>query len=248
MPTAPTITVTDNEDGTATVTVSGSDVGTTNTAFYAPVNYDPYDGSNWTTADNITGDGDIDVTPTYVRNRGGVYLWRVESSDGTVAHSNIVQNRVSGSSQTTYERILEAVHAQIAGAGLEGILTNEVKLQTVPDKIDRRLILVAPTDPERMLTGGRQRSNARDDTVYPVTVVYADAANRKQTADKRDQWMRWRQDIARLFRSQHLTGVDEVYDCTITYRDSFDASAWFKENLCVGAMVLNFTAREVRTL
>lgn len=248
MPTAPTITVTDNEDGTATVAVSGSDVGTTNTAYYAPVNYVAEDGSNWASGGTSTGDGNIAVTPVPVRNSGGVYLWHVTSSDGSVAISNVVQNRVSASSQSVYERILEAVHSQIAALSLTGIASNDVVLQTTPDDITRRMIIVAPFGPERMLTGQRQRTNARDDIVYPVIVAHVDAANRDQGETKRDRWLGWRQDVSRTFRSQHLTGVDEVYDCVVTYRDSVDTNAWFTTNQCIGAMVLNFSAREVRTL
>lgn len=248
MPSTPTITVTDNEDGTAAVVVSGSDVGTTNTVYYAPVNYDLNDGSTWTSGGSRSGDGSVAVTPVYVRNRGGVYLWRVESSDGAIAHSNIIKNRVSGSSLSVYERILQAVHADIAGAILDGINSRDVVLQTSPDKISRRMIIVAPTEPERMLAGAKQGTNIRDDIDYPVTVAHIDPANRSQTQENRDRWLSWRQDVSRLFRRQHLTGVPEVRDCMVNYRNAVDTNAWFKANLCVGALVLNFTAREVRTL
>lgn len=248
MPTAPTITVTDNENGTATVAVSGSDVGTTNTAYYAPVNYAPEDGSNWTSGGTSSGDGNIVVTPVYVRNRGGVYLWRVESDDGAIAHSNVVQNRVSGSSQSVKERIMEAVQSQIAGAGLAGLTSNDVMLQTVPDRITRRMIIVASIDPENELTGRGQGTNVRDDIVYPITIAHVDVANRVQTAEVRNRTSRWRQDIRRLFSRQHLTGVDEVRDCTISYRTSADTQAWFKDNLLLGSLTAAFTTREVRTL
>ena len=245
MPTAPTITVADNEDSTATVTVSGSDGGTTNTAYYAQASYDENDGGEWSSGGSRTGDGTIAVTPVPIRNRGGVYYWHVISSDGSPAISNIVKQRVSGSSQTVYERILEQVQSDIAGAGLDGIQARDVVLQTVPDKIDRRMIIVAPTEPESMLATG---TNTRDDIVYRVTVAHVDPANRSQRQANRNRWLSWRQDIARLFRRQHLTGVDEVRDCTVNYRNQADTTAWYQDNLCVGALTLNFTAREVRTL
>lgn len=243
MPATPTITVTDNENGTATVAVADSDAGTTNTAYYAFAR-----GGSWNSGGSRTGDGNIIVTPTYERNTGGVYHWRLESSDGTIAHSNVLLNRVSKSSMTTYERICEAVHSEIQSIGLTGISDNAVVLQTSPDAVMERMIIVAPFGKERMLTGQKQRTDVRDDTVYPVIVAHVDAADRSQSATDRDLWLRWRQDIARTFRSQHLTGVDEVYDCIVQHRESVDTNAWFKANQCVGAMILQFTAREVRTL
>jgi hypothetical protein len=248
MPSTPTITVTDNEDGTAAVVVSGSDVGTTNTVYYAPVNYDLNDGSTWTSGGSRSGDGSVSVTPVYVRNRGGVYLWRAESSDGAIAHSNIIQSRVSGSSQSVKERIMEAVHSQISSAGLAGLKSNDVVLQTVPDQVTRRMIIVASIDPESELTGARQGSNVRDDIVYPITIAHVDVGNRAQTAEVRNRTNRWRQDIRRLFSRQQLTGVSEVRDCTVSYRTSADTTAWFKNNLLLGSMALVFTTREVRTL
>lgn len=243
MPTAPTITVTDNEDGTATVAVSGSDVGTTNTAYTSPAR-----GGSWTSGGNRSGDGNITVTPTYISNTGGVFHWRVESDDGAVAHSNVLLNRVSKSSQSVKERIVEQVQSDIQGASLSGISSNDVAIQTAPDRIDRRMIIVASIDPERMLEGQRQRTNIRDDIVYPITVAHVDVANRDQTSDKRNRSSQWRQDIRRLFVSDHLTGVDEVRDVTVRYGASVDVRAWFEANLLVGALTLNFTCREVRTL
>lgn len=248
MPTAPTITVTDNEDGTATVSVSGSDGGTTNTAYYAQASYDENDGGEWASGGSRSGDGDIEVAPVPVRNRGGIYYWHVISSDGDPAISNIVKNRVSGSSMTVYERILEQVHSDISGASLTGIKSRNVYLHTSPQKTTGRMIIVAPTEPERMLSGTKQGTNVRDDIEYPVTVAHIDPANRSQTQENRDRWLSWRQDVSRLFRSDHLTGVDEVIGCTVNYRNAVDSNAWFKANLCVGALVLSFRAREVRTL
>lgn len=247
MPTAPTITVTDNEDSTATVTVSGSDGGTTNTAYYAQASYDENDGGEWQSGGSRTGDGTIVVTPTPIRNRGGVYYWHVISSDGSPAISNIVKNRVSGSSQSVKERIIEQVASDIAGAGLAGISSNNVVIQTVPDRITRRMIVVASIDPES-IQGGRNWTNVRDDVVYPITVAHVDVANRAQTADVRNRSSRWRQDIRRLFIQQHLTGVPEVRDCTVSYRTSADTQAWFNNNLLLGSLSLIFTAREGRTL
>jgi hypothetical protein len=235
MPAAPTITLVDNEDGTGTVTVSGSDGGTTNTAYTAPAR-----GGLWTSGGTCTGDDDIVVTRV-----GGIYHWRVESSDGAVSHSNVVLNRVSGSTQTVYERILEQVHSDIQAASLTGIKKSQVVLQTSPQANSTKVILVAPYGKEGFPDTGL---NCKDNIMYPVIVAHIDPGNRDQGSELRNRRLGWRQDISRLFRKQHLTGVSEVYECKPRYMDQIDTNAWFKSNECVGAIVLEFIAREVRTL
>lgn len=235
MPASPTITVTDNEDGTATVSVSGSDGGTTNTAYTAPAR-----GGDWSSGGTVTGDGDIEVTRV-----GGIYHWRVESSDGAVSHSNVLLNRVSESTQTIYERIVEQVLSDLQGASLTGISKSQIKLQTSPQKDSNKMLLVAPYGREGYRNTG---TNRRDDVMYPVLVAHIDPGNRDQGAEKRNRRMSWRQDVSRLFRQQHLTGVPEVRDCVPRYMDQVDTNAWFRDNQCVGAIVLEFMSREVRTL
>lgn len=242
MPAAPTITVTDNEDGTATVAVSGSDAGTTNTAYTAPAR-----GGSWTSGGNRTGDGNITVTPTYLENSGGIFHWRVESSDGSIAHSNVVLNRVSANSLCVYERILQQVKSDIQAADLDGIADDDVILQTVATGLKGRttkMVLVCPFGSESMLNTG---CNDRDDIRYPVLVAFLQPGNREQQ-DKRAKWLYWRQDVSRTFRFQHLTGVDEVYHVAVGYRDSVGQNQWFDTNWMVGGILLQVTAREVRTL
>lgn len=243
MPAAPTITVTDNEDGTATVAVSGSDAGTTNTAYFAPAR-----GGDWTSGGSRTGDGDIAVTPTYLDNSGGIFHWRLESSDGTVAHSNVLLNRVSKEALCVYERILQQAQTDIQAASLDGVSDDDVKLHTVPRQITgikNRQVLVCPFGSPVML-GGRNGTNVRDDIQYPVLVAFLDPANRNDAY--RSQWLKWLQDVSRSFRHQHLAGVDEVREITVTYRDSVDPGSWFDKNLFLGGMILQVVAREVRTL
>ena len=235
MPASPTITVTDNEDGTATVSVPGADVGTTNTAYTSPAR-----GGAWTSGGSRTSDGDIAVTRV-----GGIYHWRGESSDGAVSHSNVLLNRLSESSQTVYERILEQVYSDIQSASLAGITKSQVVLQTSPQKNTTKAIIVAPYGRESFPDKGL---NCKDDVVYPVIVAHIDPGNRDQKSPLRNRRLSWRQDISRLFRKQHLTGVAEVRECVPRYMDQLDRNAWFRSNECVGAMVLEFTAREGRGL
>ncbi|HSG68909.1 MAG TPA: hypothetical protein VLA12_00765 [Planctomycetaceae bacterium] len=242
MPASPTITVTDNEDGTATVAVTGSDAGTTNTAYTAPAR-----GGSWTSGGNRTGDGNITVTPTYLDNAGGIFHWRVESSDGSVAHSNVVLNRVSEAALCVYERILQQVQSDIQAAALDGISNDDVILQTVATGLkgrSGRMILVCPFGSEAMLNTG---TNQRDDIRYPVLVAFLHPGNRDQQ-DKRAKWLYWRQDVSRTFRFQHLAGVDEVYHIAVAYRDTVAPNNWFDTNWMVGGIMLQVTAREARTL
>jgi hypothetical protein len=77
-----------------------------------------------------------------------------------------------------------------------------------------------------------------------VTIVDRDNQERTREANL-DQYLLWREQIARAFRQQRLSGVPEIYTCIVEPDQVVGADAWSK-NLFASSLVLRFLSRERR--
>lgn len=238
-PTEPTLAMADDGDGTCTATISGSDVGTTNTVYSFPIG----GGTKTARGTPRSGDGTVDITIAV-----GVYLWQVKSEDGDgcTSWSNVVQLRVTDGTEAVYEQILTQVQADIQAIGMSGVSSDDIILHKVPEDVvghAKPYILVSPFNGEKNLEG----TTNKDDTVYQVMVACIDSGNRNQTSN-RNRWLMWRQQIRRTFEQKRLSSITSVYKTEVTFRDVVDPNAWFNRNDMVGGLLLNVYSREARTV
>lgn len=250
----PTLSIADNADGTGGVaTISGATAGTIQDVFAQKVDGE-LGTAAWEMVGTRTSDGTINVTPT--AGLTGYYWWYCESTDETdsgsdsggtddeTVISNLVYQNLTDGADAVMERCLTGVQSRIQGLSLLDIPNANIIVQKKADekKVSLPAILISTGGPETMVpTAG---TNVRDDIGYPVFVGIVAADNQDQTKD-RAKYLKWREQIARAFRNQHLPGVTEVYTMQIETRDIV-APSWFVNNLFVSSMVIRCISREVR--
>ena len=246
-PTAPTLAVSDNADGTGGVaTITLGDAGSTHT-----VQSQTVDGelgtTTWTTRGSRTGNGTVNVAPG-----NGYYWWRVVASnaDGESV-SNLVYQPMTSGTLALYDRILTAVQARIQSLALNGVANASVIVRKVPWDRDAGagktyafpIVQVSPHGQEQMVpTAG---TNLKDDVGYAVLISVMDLDNQHQT-NLRERRLRWREAIARTFRHARLPGITEVFDCVVEPNAVVHAPNWLDHNLWTSFLVLRFVARETR--
>lgn len=248
-PTAPTLAIADNADGTGGVaTISGGDAGSTHTLYSQAVDGE-LGTSTWTSRGSRSGNGTITITLSGSFTTG-YYWWRVVASnaDGEALSNLVYQPLTSGTTAVLY-RCLTGVRSRIQGLSLSGIASTSVLIREVPS--DRYFksgdialpgVVIAPVLGEQMnpLLG----TNIRDDVGYPIGVFIVAASNQNLTPAAGNY--KWREQIARAFRNQRLPGVSEVWNCQVEPSAITDPGAWERANLFVSAMTLRFFSREVR--
>ena len=238
---APTLTVTDNADGTGAVaTLAGGTVGATNIVYYQPVN-GQLGSATWSVGGFRTGNGTVSLSLAT-----GFYWFHclaVEAPSTLV--SNFVYLAVTNGTDPIHERILDAVQARIQGLALSGVPSGQVYVRKVPWTKETTFpcVQVAPIGVERIQPN--QGTNVRDDIGYPVLVVLADTDDQKQQTNRARNLL-WRHRVIKAFRSQRLTGVSEVHNCTVEPQAILPPSEWRNDSRWIGALVLRFVTREAR--
>lgn len=208
-PNVPTLSAVDNGDGTGAVaTVAGSTTGSTNTIYYQKVDGD-FPDSGWTAGDSRTGNGTVDVAIL-----PGLYWLMVRSttSGGTVESAAIYLLVTSGA-DSIFEQCLDAVVAKIQGLSLTGVSSGQIQRRKVPwaRGFTPPFIAVCPL-PETMSPNAG--TNLRDDVGYAIAVTYAQAENQNLVSNL-DRALKWRERMTSAFHNQRLTGVDEIWRCTV---------------------------------
>jgi len=242
---APTLAVSDNADGTGGVaTITGAAAGAAVTVYSQAVDGD-LGSAAWTSRGSRTGNGTVSVAPG-----NGFFWWKaIASAGGSEATSNLVYQNCSDGLAAVHHRCLAAVQSKVRALGLAGLDADSVLVRKLP--IDRGLgpqvslpaVLVTP-ERETMPPGAGV--NLRDDVGYAVAVTLVDRDNQEPSLSANlNQYLRWREQIARAFRHQRLPGVPEIVTCTVEPAGVVGADAWAK-NLYVSSLVLRFTSREQR--
>jgi hypothetical protein len=245
---SPTLAVADQGDGTgATATVSGSTAGTTNTIYTSSFSGATGSGS-WTNSGNRVGNGTVDLSLSV-----GHYFAYCDSTNGSLSEvSGPVYFVVTSTTQSIYYQILAGVQSRLQAISLADIPNGQIGLCKLPlilhtkqQSIDMPCVLVAPT---RDVMPGGDGVTTLDDVTYGVHVVAVDTDNRSTSIDTdMKKYLLWREQIARAFRSQRLSGVDEVVTCTCEPMDVTDLPKWIAEYQSCG-FILKFTSREPRGL
>lgn len=249
IPTAPTLAVSDNADGTGGVaTISGGDAGSTHTVYSQTVDGE-LGTSTWTSRGSVTGNGTVAVTPTADR----YYWWYAKAVlSGSQSISNLVYQPITSGAFSVHYQCLLAAQARIQGLSLSGIASASIRVQKVPVASADLWgatktyafpgIILSPLGTERM--NPMAGTNVRDDVGYPVVVSIFDADNQSVTANH-NKYLLWRQKIARAFRNQRLPGVSEIIYATVETGPILDPAQWM-QNRFHSAMTLRFTSREIR--
>lgn len=246
MPTAPTITVANNDDGTATVTISGGDAGSTNTVYIVAIDSNWTGALSWVSGGSRLGNGTVEVTPA----ANGVWFFYVEADDGAgTAISNVYQSPVSSGVESVWNQILDAVQARVIAAGT-GITSSRIRILTNldPEEVKEIVdstggILIAPAGGETY----REGDCDTDDLEYPVVVAACVAGNRDaDNRTLRETWMLIRETIRKKLLNQPLTTPNaNIFGCSLRQAPAVDRAAWNQMGL-ISPVSLTFWSNEQR--
>lgn len=192
MPTTPSISVSDNQDGTATVTVSGGDAGASNVAYWSRFGGNWETFTDWTSGGSRTGNGTIDVTVPQT----GVYLFVVQASAGGNTVTTLpIETPVSSAAPDPKTQLIDLIQARVIALSLDGISASRIFTHTFADDfysqdLSEPCVVISPVGRDSFLSGNRAPSNL-DAWEFPVLVAPAAPAGQKQTRVKRAIWFKW---------------------------------------------------------
>jgi hypothetical protein len=252
------LTVTDNLDGSVNWSVTGCGAGSSMTLFRAPWNVQAGGRMTWTEAATATANGSgVASGSNLSAGSYGFFQWMaVRQPTSTTADrlSWPVFRPVVDATATVHSRVLDAAVTLIRGLNLSGIgsATNKVFKRWFPKFIPGTddatgagglpMIVVGPW-PKELPMGPMTN---RDDVGYPVMVGFFDSTNPNHDANMARN-LKWRRQVAALFRQQQLSGVPEVVLCD-WQPDSIAAPQWLDNNYMIGYMIFGFRSRETRGL
>jgi hypothetical protein len=244
---APVLSIADHADNTgATATLDGAALGSENVIYVQSFQGDLGTGA-WQSAGSLNNNG----TLTLALATGHYFAYAASSGGGNTAISNIVYCVVTDGLEALHARCLTAVQARIRSLALAGLSADNIVIQKLP--LDRPLvgsggiglpaIVLSPRREAMPITAG---TNGLDDVQHDVLVAMFDRDNQEPTLQLNlDRQLLWRQQVARAFRNQRLTGVPEVINAAVEPAEGLLQEAW-KQELLVSALLLRFTSRETR--
>lgn len=215
------IASTDNQNNTGlTVTVSGSDSGSTNTLYASPV----FQGNNplaWVSQGSRTGDGTIaaSVATAYW------FLYVAASLvSGVPALSPPIIGLASLAVQSMQTQVELAIQAKIQALTLNGLATppgnipaSRVYRFDTPMSDDLLPMITVPcviVSPPAAPEAIKNVVNTAEDIGFPVNVLILDHCAPRQQGQA-DTYKLWRQQISRAVRYQRLPGVPLVYTVSL---------------------------------
>lgn len=249
MPIAvPTLTITNNNDGTATYAITGGHASATNVVKYAETT-----DLIWNTIATITGNSSQTVS-----TQTGTHWFACFSSyltDSVVSSPQM--GIITAAASAVYKRIIDVVIAELqtlATAGsLPGLDATKIARQdaifisNLP--FDLPGIVVAPGAQEEDKGG----TNERDDLGYPVAVVIVDSkwAKDPDPTSTDIDYLLIRERVRRHFQHRRLSllssSVPECYTTNVSYEGILDHQTTEKGLMRFGSyLTLNFATREPR--
>jgi len=245
MPATPTLSIANNQDGTATVTVAGSDSGSTNTVYAARIDttWDSDSLPSWVSKGSRSEDGTVDITLS-----GAVWFVYVASElSGATASTPPYAAFVTDSSQeAVLDQILEGVKAKVLALSLTGVDASDVVVVTTPDGQFAQTI----SDPMVLIAaGGSQQFSTEGDTghyrlSWPVLVGMAVPANKDQTQAFRRQWFKNRERIENAIVYQRFA-LSAPYTCmldpVLQAQNNLLDFSWWERNALAMPIVFRFT-------
>jgi hypothetical protein len=234
-PTAPTLSIADQEDGTgATATVSGGDADATHTIYVSV-----WPGGSFADEGDRVGNGTVDLSLT----TGPYWAYCEASNDYGTASSDMVAFRVTDGSESVLYQCLEAVRDVIRGLSLAGVSSDDIVFRKLPwdREIDHPGVIVYPA-PEAV----QGATNLRDDVGYAIQVATIRVSNHDLVVGL-DVTSLWRQQIRRALHAKPLSGVSEVYTARVEPKEV----TWgpgFQNMYDVGLLTVRLIAREPQTV
>jgi len=241
----PRLAVADHADNTgATATIGAAALGSTNVVYVQG-----FDGEfatrAWDAAGSVTNNGNLALSLA----AGHYFAYVASSFGGTAVVSSVVYFVVTDGVEALYARCLAAVQARIRLLALSGLPNANVAIKKLP--LERNTggsgalpaIVLSPHRSAMPPEGG---TNSLDDVSYDVLVAIFDRDNQEASLELNlDRHLLWREQIARAFRNQRLSGVPEVINAAVEPAAGVLDEAW-KQELMVSALLLRFTSRETR--
>lgn len=247
MPGGLTLTVADNGDSTATLTVSGSSGGTVN-QYYATA--DNLNVGTWTAGTSRVGDGAFPAIST-----GNGYFFGFAEEPTASKSGGPLLFRVTDGTDPVFERFLDWVQTRCIALSLPGIANGDIIRRKVPwDRdVDKPGVVISPI-PETIQP--RDGDNLRDITSYGalvtvVAVAQQDLATEPSETGALDEsdFLQIREDIRRGFQNQtppSSASLSEVSHTTVEAGSPRFPDA-FLRNLDVQSWTIRAHSYETRT-
>jgi hypothetical protein len=200
----PTLSITDNADGTgATATIAGSG-GAANTIFVLTVDGTVETGT-WAPTGSLVGDGTVSLPLPK-----GYYFGYALSAPATL--SGVAYFGVTAGSDSVAARCFAAVATRLQLLALPCTANVYDSLYADNKAALQYPCVVLTTDGAR--DTDEAATNGRDDIGHGVRVLIKDVCFRFDEA-RRDTYRSWRQAILRAFLNQRLPGVPESVRCKV---------------------------------
>lgn len=242
MPTIPTITVANNGDGTATVTVAGGDAGVTNEVQTLKVD-SIWPGNSWVAwTPTRVGNGTVDVSVG-----AGAYFFTV-SVDGAVMAAPVFAV-ISVTSDSLQKQIGEAVVTRLRLMSLSGVTSSKIEyhakfdLKQVSDVQDLR-IFVGPMD--EALAQYDDAGSTHNRFGYPFLIAVTEPTDRDESTANASFLRNQR------IRNAFVDGPLVLASGTVEIAEFIPlpdyVRAWWKMNSAVVFTALRFRSSEARGL
>lgn len=243
----PTLTLTDNGDGSgATATIAGSAGGSANTILAADF-AGGLTASGFALAGARTGDGPVNLALSL----GYHWAYLLTSAGGASTVSAVMGFSVTNGQQSVFEKCLSAAASIVQATALAGFNPTSVVRRKLP--WDRNTphpgIFVCPAPETVDLNGALLVANSGTVIGYAVQIVVIAASN-QDLAGNLGRWLRWREQLRRAFEvspsRRPLNGL--VAECAATLIEPgpvFDPAA-FHNQFDVQTLTVRCVTRESR--
>lgn len=243
------IVAANNGDGTATISIEGTDSSDENLVRYLRIG-DQYwhetsfhgRSTAWRSGGTRTGNGPV----TVATGPGAFWFYAANTTDVSGPAYQVVDDGTLG----MWDQILEGVRARMLLLNIDGISDGNITTHGIADQnIVKKLddgdrLIVAPAGGEALQVGSGPMQ--RDDLDYPVLVALLSAANKQQSDVMRRRWFRIRETIRKAFINQPLqVSNGHVWRCVTAPLDPI-VREWWEDNAMVSPQQLVFTSRETR--
>jgi hypothetical protein len=214
----PTLTVTDNQNGTATLTVADGDPSASNLIRCAQIELDE---PVWLDITTVSGNDSVTV-PVQL----GLKWFAVFSSlSGESVASPPLSAIITPSPIAVFEQCIQSIQTVLQGAAAASRLGEITPDRIVrQDKVDSEHL--GCSLPAIIITPGLNESeeggtNASDDFSYPVMVAVVDRKDDQETANT-PTYFYWREVVRQLFHNRRLPGVNPSFKSVVNFEIALD--------------------------
>lgn len=232
MPLAiPTLTVTDNQNGTATLTVAGGDPSASNLIRYSRIEV-----PGWDDITTISGN----ASTTVAVNAGLRWFSCFSSLAGESAVSAPFPSIITLSPTAIFEQCMQSILTVLQGAAVAnkfGEITSDRIVRQ--DKVDSEHL--GCSVPAIIITPGLNENeeggtNASDDISYPIMIAVVDRKDEHEAANT-PTYFYWREVVRQLFNNKRLPGVPTSFrnivnfEIALDHKEDDEDMNWFATSL-----------------